>query len=85
MIRSKHGIDTIGLTGSKQVWNPPPTQTIEIALARGEGKLTAGGAFLAITSPFTGRSPQDKFVVKEPSSDDKVWWGKVNQPLSPEH
>src|SRR5574341_1122732 len=85
MIRSKHGIENLGLTGVKQVWNPPPTQTIETALVRGEGRLTAGGAFLAITSPFTGRSPQDKFVVREPSSEDKVWWGKVNQPLSPEH
>jgi len=85
MIRSKHGLENLGLTGLKQIWNPPPTQTIEIALARGEGRLTAGGAFLAITSPFTGRSPEDKFVVKEPSSEDKVWWGKVNKPISQEH
>ncbi len=85
MIHSKHGIGAIGLTGIKQTWNPSPAETIEIAIRRGEGHLTAGGAFLAVTSPFTGRSPNDKFVVKEPSSDAKVWWGKVNQPLSVEH
>src|SRR3970282_2594314 len=56
-----------------------------MALKRGEGQLTSGGAFLAITSPFTGRSPEDKLVVKEPSSEDKGWWGKVNKPISQDH
>ncbi|MEK6575210.1 MAG: phosphoenolpyruvate carboxykinase (ATP) [Chloroflexota bacterium] len=81
MTHSKHGIANIGLTGIKQLWNPSPAATIEIALQRGEGKLTAGGAFIAITSPFTGRSPNDKFIVRESGSEEKVWWGKVNQPL----
>ncbi|MEK7325349.1 MAG: phosphoenolpyruvate carboxykinase (ATP), partial [Chloroflexota bacterium] len=81
MIHSKHGIGNIGLTGLRQFWNPSPAAAIELAVRRGEGKLTSGGAFLAITSPFTGRSPNDKFIVKEPGSDSKVWWGKVNQPL----
>lgn len=85
MIHSKHGLNGIGLTGIRQTWNPSPAETIELALKRGEGRLTAGGAFLAITSPFTGRSPNDKFIVKEPSSDDKIWWGKVNVALSTEH
>jgi phosphoenolpyruvate carboxykinase (ATP) len=82
MIHSKIGIHEIGLSGIRQTWNPSPARTIEIAISRGEGKLTAGGAFLADTSPFTGRSPNDKFVVTEPVSEDKVWWGRVNQPLS---
>lgn len=82
MINSKFGIHTQGLSGIRQTWNPSPAETIEIALRRGEGKLTEGGAFLAVTSPFTGRSPQDKFVVREPSNEAQVWWGKVNQPLA---
>ena len=81
MIHSKNGIGAIGLTGIRQTWNPSAALTVEIAVQRAEGKLTAGGAFLAVTSPFTGRSPNDKFIVQEPSSQDKVWWGKVNQPL----
>lgn len=85
MIHSKHGIHAHGVTGIRQTWNPSPSRTIELAVSRGEGHLTAGGAFLAVTSPFTGRSPNDKFVVKEPGSADKVWWGKVNQPLSEAH
>ena len=43
------------------------------------------GPFVAVTSPHTGRSPNDKFVVKEPASEEDVDWGKVNQPISPEH
>lgn len=85
MIHSKNGIHAMGLNGIKQTWNPTPAATIEIALKRGEGELTAGGAFLAITAPFTGRSPNDKFIVDEPSSQDKVWWGQVNKPLSEAH
>ena len=65
--------------------NLTPAALIEAAIRRQEGSLTAAGSFVAITSPHTGRSPNDKFVVREPESADHVWWGKVNQPMSPEH
>ncbi len=84
MLRSKYGLDSLGLAGARQIWNPSPAATVELALSRGEGRLTPGGAFLAITQPFTGRSPDDKFLVKEPGSDGKVWWGKVNRPFDPD-
>jgi phosphoenolpyruvate carboxykinase (ATP) len=41
------------------------------------------GPFVGITTPHTGRSPKDKFIVKEPGSESDVWWGKVNQPFEP--
>ncbi len=85
MIHSIHGIHAIGLTGIRQTWNPSPAETIEIAVRRGEGHLTSGGAFNAVTAPFTGRSPADKWVVREPESEGKIWWGKVNQALSTSH
>ncbi len=81
MIHSTFGINSLGLTGIRQTWNPSPAETVEIAVRRGEGHLTAGGAFNAVTAPYTGRSPQDKWIVREAGSRDKVWWGKVNQPL----
>ncbi len=84
MTHSQPSLEALGLASAQQIWNPSPAATIELALKRGEGKLTAGGAFLAVTSPFTGRSPDDKFLVEEPSSKGKVWWGKVNRPLAPE-
>jgi phosphoenolpyruvate carboxykinase (ATP) len=53
----------------------------EEALRRGEGELSADGAIVCMTSPHTGRSPNDKFVVQEPSSEKNVDWGKVNKPF----
>jgi phosphoenolpyruvate carboxykinase (ATP) len=64
--------------------NLGPAALYELAVARGEGQVVAGGAFNAITQPHTGRSPNDKFVVREASSEQDIWWGKVNQPLDEE-
>lgn len=52
---------------------------------RNEGKLTSTGAVSASTGKYTGRSPKDKFIVKETSVADKIAWGPVNQPISEEH
>jgi phosphoenolpyruvate carboxykinase (ATP) len=54
------------------------------ALRRDEGALADGGPLVVDTGKFTGRSPKDKFVVREPGSEDRIWWGDVNQPLSEE-
>ncbi len=67
------------------LWNLRPPVLYEEAVRRGEGQAVAGGAFNAITTPHTGRSPNDKFVVQEPGSDADIWWGKVNQPMSEAH
>jgi phosphoenolpyruvate carboxykinase (ATP) len=75
-----------GLTPTGEVyWNLPAPALIQHAIRRGEGELADMGPFVAVTAPHTGRSPNDKFVVKEPSSEADVDWGKVNQPYSPEH
>ena len=75
-----------GLTPSGAVhWNLMGASLIEAAIRRGEGTLADMGPFVAITAPHTGRSPNDKFVVKEASTEGDVDWGKVNQPISPDH
>ena len=66
-------------------WNLVATELIEAAMRRSEGRLADMGPFVAVTSPHTGRSPNDKFVVREPGSEAAVDWGKINQPISPEH
>ena len=65
--------------------NLTPSQLYDHAVRRREGVVTASGPFAAITSPHTGRSPNDKFIVQEPGSSDHIWWGKVNQPIAPQH
>jgi phosphoenolpyruvate carboxykinase (ATP) len=78
-------LDSLGLTPAGQVhWNLVQTVLIDTAIRRNEGQLADMGPFCAVTSPHTGRSPNDKFVVKEPSSEKDVDWGKVNQPLAAE-
>ena len=59
-------------------------ELFQAAIARGEGSLADMGPFVAVTAPHTGRSPNDKFVVKEGSTEADVDWGKVNQPFAEE-
>jgi phosphoenolpyruvate carboxykinase (ATP) len=83
---SRNGLDIHGIRNPGTVfWNLTPTELVEHAVRRGEGILVEGGPFNAVTSPHTGRSPNDKFVVRDENSEADVWWGKVNQPISPEH
>ena len=63
-------------------WNFGLPQLIEHALQRREGTLAATGALVVKTGQFTGRSPKDKYVVRETGTDQSVNWGPVNQPMS---
>jgi phosphoenolpyruvate carboxykinase (ATP) len=75
----------MGISTEQRVYrNLSPSQLYEHAVRRGEGIVTCSGPFCAVTSPHTGRSPNDKFLVEEPSSAGHIWWGKVNQPIAPE-
>ncbi len=70
-----------GIVGvSKAYYNLLEPALIEAALQRGEGRLGLGGAFLAATGSHTGRSPKDKFVVRNPQVEDKIWW-ENNAPM----
>jgi len=78
---SEQGIDASGV-----VYRNPTTSLLYTqALRRGDGKLAEGGPLVVDTGTFTGRSPKDKFLVDEPSSTDRIWWGDVNQKLSEDH
>lgn len=79
---SRHGLDRHGISTSGEVfWNLPPAELVEQAVRREEGELVEGGPFNAVTAPHTGRSPNDRFVVREPSTEGDVAWGKVNVPF----
>jgi len=66
-------------------WNLNPVELVEHAIRRNEGMLVDGGPFNAVTSPHTGRSPNDRFIVREPGSEAHVDWGKVNLPFEAEN
>ncbi|MEJ2538890.1 MAG: phosphoenolpyruvate carboxykinase (ATP) [Gemmatimonadota bacterium] len=83
---SEYGLDLHGLHPSREVhWNLSPAELYEAALRRNEGRLAHGGGFASVTAPHTGRSPNDKFTVKDDVSRDTVDWGTVNVPMEPEH
>jgi len=80
-----YGLELHGLQNLRTVfWNLPPAGLIEQSILRGESILSRTGAVVVNTGKHTGRSPNDKFVVKHPSLQNQIWWGKVNQPLSPD-
>src|ERR1700681_4551114 len=62
--------------------NLSPAALYEHAIRRDEAVIVSSGALTAETGRHTGRSPKDKFFVKEPSSQDAIWWHPGNQPIS---
>ena len=72
----------LGISRAAQVHlNLTPAALVEEALRRNEGTLTDNGALMADTGAFTGRSPKDRFVVKDANTADSVWWGDINIPF----
>ncbi len=65
-------------------YNLPTPALVEEAIKRGEGLLSHLGPIVVRTGQHTGRSPNDKMIVREPSSEKHVWWGKVNKPIDEE-
>jgi len=63
-------------------WNLPTEALYEEAVFRGEGTTVAGGPFAAFTGKHTARSANDKFIVRQPPSEDRVWWGQGNRPFA---
>jgi len=79
------GIDTVGLKQTGTVhYNLGRAALYEEALGRREARLTADGALVAYTGQHTGRSPKDKFVVRDAATEPHVWWDN-NKPMSPAH
>jgi phosphoenolpyruvate carboxykinase (ATP) len=77
---AQHGISVRGHV----YWHPTTSQLYEHALARGDARLAEGGALVVDTGDHTGRSPKDKFIVREPASEGRIWWSAVNAEISEE-
>ena len=76
---------SIGLSGlGQQFWNLTPAELIEDCIITGDGMLTDTGALAIETGEFTGRSPKDRFIVRDEITENAVWWGDVNIGFSPD-
>ena len=73
-----HGV----IPGGEVHWNLEAPELIGMAAAAGEGVLSAHGVLVTRTGSRTGRSPNDRFIVREPATEDDVWWGDVNMPTT---
>jgi phosphoenolpyruvate carboxykinase (ATP) len=82
---SEFKLDNHGLIYLDRVfWNLPTSALIEEAIFRGEGHLVQGGPLLVNTGKWTARAANDKFIVYEESTADKIWWGVYNRPINPD-
>ena len=77
------GLDQLGLLDLTNVHrNLPVKELVDDIVKNGEGVIGLRGAAMVDTGIYTGRSPKDKYIVDEPSSNDKIWWGPVNRKIS---
>ena len=80
----QQALDAIGLSELGPIHhNLAMPLLVEHAVQRGEAQLASNGALVAYTGARTGRSPKDRFIVREPSSAGTICWGAVNRPLEP--
>lgn len=78
-------LNAIGIQPKKEYfWNLPVSKLVAQTLQKKQGVLTNTGALACDTGEFTGRSPKDKYIVKDSTTEDSVWWGDVNHPFSTE-
>ena len=79
------GLDHSGIDTNAEIhWNLITPQLVEQAVSRGEGRLAEQGPLVVETGKHTGRSAQDKFIVRDGETDQSVWWGKINREMDPE-
>ncbi|MCW6035380.1 phosphoenolpyruvate carboxykinase (ATP) [Spirulina subsalsa FACHB-351] len=78
-----YGLESLGIKNVRHIYrNLSIPKLIEHTLARGQGVLASNGALSVQTGKYTGRSPNDKFIVEEPTSKEEVHWNKLNVPIS---
>ena len=77
-------LEDLRITEVNANWNLSPEKLTEISLSKNYATMANSGAISINTGEFTGRSPKDRFVVKDITTENTVWWGDVNIPFSPE-
>lgn len=77
-------LEKYGIKTNKIHYQLAPQELQQITVENGQGRETSNGVLAVETGKFTGRSPKDRFIVKDDVTDDRVWWGEINIPFSPE-
>ncbi|MFL0085252.1 phosphoenolpyruvate carboxykinase (ATP) [Tenacibaculum maritimum] len=77
-------LDNLGITNATVRYQLTPDQLQQITIEKGQGVEAASGALAVNTGEFTGRSPMDRFIVKDDITKDEIWWGDVNIPFDAE-
>lgn len=77
-------LEEYGITSTDINYQLSPSELHKITLDKGMGKEASSGALAINTGEFTGRSPKDRFIVKDDITADKVWWGDINIPFAPD-
>ena len=80
--RTRDDLERTDRGGGHGLLQPTTSQLYTHALARGDARTSRGRAARGRHGHSTGRSPKDKFIVREPGSEDRIWWGDVNAALS---
>ncbi|MFQ6058460.1 MAG: phosphoenolpyruvate carboxykinase (ATP) [Anaerolineae bacterium] len=84
-LKSDYGLENHGLTNLHTVyWNLPSEALYEEIVFRREGRITHLGPVVVNSGKHTARAAQDKFIVREPTTEHHIWWGEYNRPISPE-
>src|SRR5512137_2664284 len=82
-IRSDYGLDNLGLSNLRKVyWNLPMEALYEEVIFRGEANISQQGPIVVNTGKHTARAASDKFVVRESTTEENVWWGEYNRPYA---
>ena len=84
-MKTNRNLEVYGIKNVTANWNLSPEELQKITVEKGMGRETKNGTLAINTGKFTGRSPQDRFIVKDAYTTDKVWWGKTNKPVSQEN
>jgi phosphoenolpyruvate carboxykinase (ATP) len=83
-LRSEYGLDNLGLTNlRKAYWNLTSEALYEESVFRGEANISQMGPLIVATGKHTARAAGDKFVVREATTEDNIWWGQYNRPFDP--
>lgn len=84
-ITTDRNLEKYGLFDVDAKWNMSPQDLQQITIDRNMGQETDNGTLAVNTGKFTGRSPQDRFIVEDDYTKDAVWWGNINKPIAPKH